>query len=940
MTIAAKSRRAPEVAGEPEKSEKPATQVIAARTVVAACAVIVGAWIAAGSIGLVGHALRHALVWVTVVAAIVSGWRSTASTPSTPSTPSRRSARFTLRGAAISLAGLVLAAWMLASTNPAVDVLGIALVGLVLAERGGGADRNALRCAALAAAMLALWRHLYGSIPSVMLSADAIGRGLGNVGGLLGGQALWIGATFGGIDFLIVMIALLAGALIVTASEGRAKLVTYSMLAIAAAHVIYLATLAALPPWVGHAPPIVTPAIGQGPIGQAPTLTWQQIGGYFIPWNLPVLAALLHTLVAAGILKHLVPMTSLTSSQAPRDELPPARRSGTSLPLAIGIAAAALLPLSDSLWLAHPNLERKKIVFYEKGFLNWLKPKHGEYGRLGGGMYGMLPPFLETLGARPLVSPELSETDVNGAALVVLLFPDERNPLAESQLARLERFVRGGGTLLVVGDHTQHDSKDPPVGDKPHNQFNVVLGRMTSMYIPFDSAMFQIGGWLQSYETIAHPTTLGLRDDRNQFGVVIGASVRPGWSGQPLIVGRWGFSDPGDVGSEAAMMGNRLYDPGEKLGDQILAAEQQVGRGRVVAFGDTSSFTNGINVGAHTFTSRLFAYLANGGGVARPIGRQLVALILAGVLLWALWRQRSIFGTAVILTTLAGAITLCTHVSYARAEALPDGRRALNVPFLVTPNNLAYIQASNLEAKSEEGWRPDGTAGLALTLMRNGYVTLQLPEITRERLDRAGLLISIAPHRPYTAVERAAIRSFIENGGNFILTAGYGDHEASAPLLSELGLWGGQRPGAGPQARPPEPMGHFKSPYVDTGQYMAFVRFHAAWAVGSDDPQARIIANGTGNVPVIIMRSIGRGKVMLVGDTGFAMNKNLEWEDGSLFDGMRENADFWRWLITVLTDQPMWLPHKPQIGPVAPAVPSASASPNSPAPANVQEAPR
>ena len=50
---------------------------------------------------------------------------------------------------------------------------------------------------------------------------------------------------------------------------------------------------------------------------------------------------------------------------------------------------------------------------------------------------------------------------------------------------------------------------------------------------------------------------------------------------------------------------------------------------------------------------------------------------------------------------------------------------------------------------------------------------------------------------------------------------------------------------------------------------------------------------------------------MLVGDTGFVMNKNLEWEDGRAFEGMRENADFWRWYLTDLTDRPRWIPPKP-----------------------------
>jgi hypothetical protein len=272
-------------------------------------------------------------------------------------------------------------------------------------------------------------------------------------------------------------------------------------------------------------------------------------------------------------------------------------------------------------------------------------------------------------------------------------------------------------------------------------------------------------------------------------------------------------------------------------------------------------------------------------------------------LLWGFWREKSIAVRGASLAVLGTSIFLCTSISYASAQIYPDGNR-------VSPNNVAYIEASNLELKSEEGWRPDGIAGLALTLMRNGYVTMNLPEITQDRLEHAGLVVSIAPQRPFTYAEREAIKSFIENGGNFILTAGWGDHEAAAPLLKELQLWVGEDPDH-PGERPPVPMGHFKSPYVDAGGYMAHVRYNAAWPVGSTDKDARVIAYGTGNVPVIIMRSVGKGKVMLVGDTGFAMNKNLEWEGGEPFDGMRENADFWRWLITVLKNETMWLPPNP-----------------------------
>ena len=79
-------------------------------------------------------------------------------------------------------------------------------------------------------------------------------------------------------------------------------------------------------------------------------------------------------------------------------------------------------------------------------------------------------------------------------------------------------------------------------------------------------------------------------------------------------------------------------------------------------------------------------------------------------------------------------------------------------------------------------------------------------------------------------------------------------------------------------------------------------------SVFCNDPQARVIGYGRGNLPVIIVRRLGAGKVVVIGDTCFAMNKNLEWEGGQTFEGLRENADFWRWFFTQLRDQEAWIP--------------------------------
>ena len=60
-----------------------------------------------------------------------------------------------------------------------------------------------------------------------------------------------------------------------------------------------------------------------------------------------------------------------------------------------------------------------------------------------------------------------------------------------------------------------------------------------------------------------------------------------------------------------------------------------------------------------------------------------------------------------------------------------------------------------------------------------------------------------------------------------------------------------------------------------------------------------VIANhGADALPLIMWRKEGSGKVFLIGDSEFATNINLEQESGAPFEGMRENADFWRWLIS------------------------------------------
>ena len=64
-------------------------------------------------------------------------------------------------------------------------------------------------------------------------------------------------------------------------------------------------------------------------------------------------------------------------------------------------------------------------------------------------------------------------------------------------------------------------------------------------------------------------------------------------------------------------------------------------------------------------------------------------------------------------------------------------------------------------------------------------------------------------------------------------------------------------------------------------------------------------------LPVVLLHSIKEGLVVLIGDTFFAMNRNLEYFGGEPFAGRHENALFWRWLLTQLKGEPQWVPPRP-----------------------------
>ena len=504
------------------------------------------------------------------------------------------------------------------------------------------------------------------------------------------------------------------------------------------------------------------------------------------------------------------------------------------------------------------------VAFHTAGFVNWLVPNRHRYGSYSAGMAGNLPRFVEAKGWTTRMVDGLTAESLDGVDILCIINQDD--VMAGDTRRIIDEFVAAGGGLLVVGDHTSH-WHDQLVLNHPLENTNVRFR--------FDNAEFFIGGWFHSYDSWRHPITAACRDRRNEVGNVIGASLEVNYPALPLVVGRLGYSDPGDVtADDNGYMGNREFDTGDRLGDAVLVAAETVGEGRVVVVGDTTGFCNGMLTQTWPYVSRVFEWLADPDGrAALPWWRDVAGLLL---LVLAAWGGGVVSREVWMLVPLAmvgfGAVVVADRI-------VVDG--AVPPPLVATGEGdehrpIAYVDNSGLGAYSMTGHLEDGISGVYLNLMREGYLVLGGMSRDAEQLREASLLVAVAPTRRFDDADVAELTAFMKRGGVVLLAAGYDRREAVLPLIEPLGIDLVHRP-LGQSAGAVDGIEAEANPW-------------SAWAIRGGEPVARIW-----EYPFCVRERVGEGGLILVADDGIFSDKKLENRGGPVM----KNIVFLRHLITL-----------------------------------------
>jgi len=575
----------------------------------------------------------------------------------------------------------------------------------------------------------------------------------------------------------------------------------------------------------------------------------------------PVIAVLAWRLVQFILLMVPVALLTVTRSRddAPAAEAPPLavrwRRMATVACMATALGGLVLLSWSRPIpW--NPG----RVLIDTRGSFNMEPIRWGAYGRdiPQGASLATLPSMLGAYGFETATC----DTLIDAATLAevdVLVVMNPNTAYTEAELAAIWEFVDRGNGLLALGDHTNIMGVMEP--------FNALL-QPTGIELNFDSIIPKVDrwSWYGCMRFHPHPVTRGLRDEA-EVKLSVGASLKLGAGAIPLVSGRDAYADAGNWdNAQGAYLGNMAFDRQEIEGDLILAAEAPLGRGKVIAFGDTSPFQRSTVSLSHELVARVITYLsAPGSAVA---GRQVrgagaILLIVAGGLLLGLGRRRTVAPAVFAILALIWLLAL-------------ERRATVALPQTPVGENVAWLDLSHGNRVDLHASRDDGLSGLQKHLWRHGYVPLGMREFDSDRLLASPVFVTVAPAFPYSRSELKAMRAFVENGGLLIVSAGYEERNGAEDLLAEFGYGIGSTPLGS---------AHVAETLLE-GQ-RAFM--HESWPVLQPDGRGEVWVRSWG-YPIVVFETIEAGGLLVIADSMFLSEKNLESAD--IFN--EQNIDFLR----------------------------------------------
>ncbi len=588
-------------------------------------------------------------------------------------------------------------------------------------------------------------------------------------------------------------------------------------------------------------------------------------------WMLAVLMANLWLENSLFVFAGCLLGTALLYRRGPTRRLPLSVHRPKAILLSLAAGGLSFLCVVTCGFWPRSSFRARKVLVCGKHRYSLALPTYGRYGRSAlprGATFGILTErFLPAHGYEVVVrDDEVTARDLHDTGCVLVINPTQR--LGDDGKRAIWDYVGRGGSLLVLGDHTDIGGIMRPLNH---------LLEPAGIEFKFDSAVPLDNGWnwYDGIRRLPHPVNARVLDE-DDLEISVGASLNCPGSATPLLVGTNAFSDTGRPFYGQSRLGNMKHDVGEQMSGLLLSATKRFGKGKVLVFGDTSSFQNGALVSSADFVARVFAFMCSNEHRRLWHRNTTLALVCAAGLVVLL--ARADWHLSAVMLTCFAAIAASHIAATTRATALPVTRPT---------SGVACIDWSHGERFRTDLGSDDSSAALCVSLQRSGYLPLLLRRLDPDMLQACELLFLLAPSRRFTQSEVDGIVAFVERGGRLVIATGRDEAWAVHSLLSRLGVTVGEIPlGPAHTAVPltvdlvedaPETI---QKPGEEAAQKPSRkrrhkLRFLGAWPVSSSDPNARGLVKAWEHYLVVLLDRKA-GSVCVIGDPRFLLSRNLE----------------------------------------------------------------
>lgn len=517
--------------------------------------------------------------------------------------------------------------------------------------------------------------------------------------------------------------------------------------------------------------------------------------------------------------------------------------------------------------------KKVKVLFYEKdSIMNFDPPRLPEknevfkpYQELS---YGGLKQYLQTRGhdvksfKEGDLLKELADTDI-------LIMENINKSVGQENLKNIWEYVGSGGGLLISGDHTNMFVTKEEFNNGI-NYLDEVLNP-TGIRIRNDTAE-NFRDYMK-YNIVSYPHSI--TEGTSDLTITsVGASLILSKNAKPLIIGKYSFSDKANL-SAPGYLGNMTYEDGEELGDIIFAASDTYGAGNVLVFGDTSYFFETSIPLKYKLIDNSIAWLTSKESHFLCLLPLISFIIILFLIIFLSLMGRFDFPKLAIL--FISFLTLTAMMALIVSGLIND-QLITDHPF--EKSRIAWIDRSHFNQFNLNGYSSNSIDGLIINLYRNQYIPLIKEDEDFSDLSKGNIFIIISPTSNYGKEQILHIEKFVEDGGLLIISAGYNNKIYLDPILKLFGIDIGETPlGSVPwivETHNDQQLGTVTLENLKKfWNKPKFMEAHPVFAEGDFTPITWMKYQG---VPynLIISKPYGKGKIILIGDSRYLLNENLE----------------------------------------------------------------